>query len=47
MSPTKRPIVVADGSTEEFAGILEEISVGFGDILVRLNFMVIKSLPYD
>ncbi len=39
LSPTNRRIVVAD--------ILEEIPVSFGDIVVRLNFMVIKSLPYD
>ncbi len=47
LSTTKRRIVVADGSTGECAGILQEIPVSFGNIVVRLDFMVIKSLPYD
>ncbi len=47
LSPTKRRIVVGDGSTGDCAGVLEEILVSFGDIVVRLNFMVIKSFPYD
>ena len=46
LSPTKRRIVVADGSTGDCAGILQEILVSFGDIAARLDFMVIKSLPY-
>ncbi len=47
LTPTKRRIVVADGTTGACTGILEAIPVSFGSIVVRLNFMVIKSLPYD
>ena len=47
LPPTKRGIVVADGSTGDCACVLEEITVIFGDIVLQLNFMVIKSLPYD
>ncbi len=45
LSPTKRRVVDADASTGDCADVLEEIPVSFGDIIVRLNFMVIKSLP--
>ena len=47
LAPTKRRIVVADGSIGDCAGILEEILVSFGNIVMRLNFMLIKSFPYD
>ena len=41
LAETKRLIVVADGSTGDCAGILEEIPVSFGNIAVRLKFMVV------
>ncbi len=47
LAPTKRRIVVADATTGECAGILEEIPVSFGSIVVRFNFMVTKLLSYD
>ncbi len=47
LSIRKRRIVVADGSTRDCTVILKEIPVSFGDIVVRLDFMVIKSLPHD
>ena len=47
LSPKNRRIVVADGFTRDCAGVLEEIPVSIGDIVVRLNFMVIKLLTYD
>ncbi len=47
LSPKNRRIVVADGFTRDCAGVLEEIPVSIRNIVVRLNFMVIKLLTYD
>ncbi len=46
-SPKKRRILVADGSTRDCAAILEEILASFGEFVVRLKFIVIKSLRYE
>ncbi len=46
LSSTKRRIVLADGSTGDCAEILQEIPVSIADIVARLDFMVINSLPY-
>ena len=41
----KRRVVVADGSTGDCSVILEEVPLSFGNIVVRLKFVGIKSLP--
>ena len=47
LAPTERRIVVADGSTGVCKGIVSDVPVGFGKIVVRLKFIVLESVPYD
>ena len=47
LSSTERRIIVADGSTGGCKWIGTDIPVGFGKMVIRLKFMVIKSVPYD
>ena len=47
LEPTNRRIIVADGSSGSCQGVVSAIPVGFGDIVKRLDFMVVDSVPYD
>ena len=47
LAPPERRIVVANGSTGGSKGIVSDVPVGFGKIIVRLKFIVIESVPYD
>ena len=42
LSRTKRRMVIADGSTGDSAGKLLDIPISLGDIVIRLDFKVIK-----
>ena len=46
-SPTERRIIVADRTSGSCAGSISGISVSFGSIVMRLDFLVIASVPYD
>ena len=46
LRPSSRRIIVADGSTNACEGIVDSVPVGFGNIVKKLRFMVIKSVPF-
>ena len=45
--PTERRIIVAGGTSGSCAGSISGIPVGFDSIVMRLDFLVIASVPYD
>ena len=47
ISPTERSIIVADGNSGSCSGSISGIPVSFGSIVMRLDFSVIASVPYD
>ena len=47
LSPTERRIIVADRTSGNCAGSISGIPVSFGSILMRLDFLVIASVPCD
>ena len=47
LSTTERRIIVADGTSGSCAGSISGIPVSFGSIVMRLDFLVIASVPYD
>ena len=46
LSPTERLVIVADGTSGICAGSISGIPVSFGSIVMRLDFLVITSVPY-
>ena len=47
LPPTERRMIVADGTSGICAGSISGIPVSFGPIVMRLDFLVIASVPYD
>ena len=47
LSRTERRIIVAVGTSGSCAGSISGIPVSFGSIVMRLDFLVIASVPYD
>ena len=47
LSPMERHIIVTDGTSGSCAGSISGVQVRFGPIVVRLDFLVIASVPYD
>ena len=47
LSPTEIRVIVADGTSGICAGSISGIPVSFGSIVMRLDFLVIASVPYD
>ena len=46
-SPTQRRIIVADGTSGSCTGSISGVSVSFGSILMRLDFLLNAPVPYD
>ena len=44
---TERPIIVANGNSGSCSGLTSRIPVSFGSIVVRLDFLLITSVPYE
>ena len=47
VEPTNRRIIVANGASEGVQGVVSNIPVGFGKVVVRLKFLVMESVPFD
>ena len=47
LSPTERRTIVADGTSRSCAESISGIPVSFGSKVMRLEFLVIASVPYD
>ena len=47
LSQTDRRIIVAGGTSGSWAGSISGIKVSFGSIVMRLDLLVITSVPYN
>ena len=45
--PSNRRIIAADGSSGSCHGVVSEIPIRFGDIMNRLDFMIVDSVACD
>ena len=47
VTPTNRRIVVANGASDGCEGVVSNVPVAFGSIVMRLKFLVIENMPFD
>ena len=45
--PTEKHITVADGANAPCLGSLHQIPTSFGEVIVKLDFLVVKGRPFD